>query len=253
MAFIKKQKLVEEVKEEPVVETITESVEDNLQSALLEVVADELSYVAKLNRMIELAEEAGKDDLVTALKKSRASMKTNIAEVYGKGKKILGLVEENEQEDEKEAVTEAVDPSKVYNGEKVSDIVSDYTVDLIGTDAANELEMLSRSFHANEDYTAEQIDAELNKYSIDPEAREAIETEISQLPDAKIERQQEFKMDMDNDIGLLEELKDEMRTFAGWDRLVNLIVALKGIEYDGQPGVCWGVNDYGKGKGTIIA
>ena len=63
MAFIKKQKLVEEVKEEPVVETITESVEDNLQSALLEVVADELSYVAKLNRMIELAEEAGKDDL----------------------------------------------------------------------------------------------------------------------------------------------------------------------------------------------
>ena len=128
MAFIKKQKLVEEVKE-PVVETITESVEDNLQSALLEVVADELSYVAKLNRMIELAEEAGKDDLVTALKKSRASMKTNIAEVYGKGKKILGLVEENEQEEEKESVTEAVDPSKVYNGEKVSDIVSDYTVD----------------------------------------------------------------------------------------------------------------------------
>ena len=252
MAFIKKQKLVEEVKEEPVVETITESVEDNLQSALLEVVADELSYVAKLNRMIELAEEAGKDDLVTALKKSRASMKTNIAEVYGKGKKILGLVEEDEKE-EKESVTEAVDPSKVYNGEKVSDIVSDYTVDLIGTDAANELEILSRSFNANEDYTAEQIDAELNKYSIDPETREAIETEISNLPDAKIERQQEFKMDMDNDIGLLEELKDEMRTFAGWDRLVNLIVALKGIEYDGHPGVCWGVNDYGKGKGTIIA
>lgn len=252
MAFIKKQKLVEEVKEEPVVETITESVEDNLQSALLEVVADELSYVAKLNRMIELAEEAGKDDLVSALKKSRASMKTNIAEVYGKGKKILGLVEENEQE-EKESVTEAVDPSKVYNGEKVSDIVSDYTVDLIGTDAANELEMLSRSFHAGEDYTAEQIDAELNKYSIDPETREAIETEISQLTDAKIERQQEFKMDMDNDIGLLEELKDEMKTFAGRDRLINLIVALKNIEYDGQPGVCWSVNDYGKGKGTIIA
>lgn len=252
MAFIKKQKLVEEVKEEPVVETITESVEDNLQSALLEVVADELSYVAKLNRMIELAEEAGKDDLVSALKKSRASMKTNIAEVYGKSKKILGLVEEDEKE-EKESVTEAVDPSKVYNGEKVSDIVSDYTVDLIGTDAANELEMLSRSFHAGEDYTAEQIDAELNKYSIDPETREAIETEISQLTDAKIERQQEFKMDMDNDIGLLEELKDEMKTFAGRDRLINLIVALKNIEYDGQPGVYWGVNDYGKGKGTIIA
>lgn len=252
MAFIKKQKLVEEVKEESVVETITESVEDNLQSALLEVVADELSYVAKLNRMIELAEEAGKDDLVSALKKSRASMKTNIAEVYSKSKKILGLVEEDEKE-EKESVTEAVDPSKVYNGEKVSDIVSDYTVDLIGTDAANELEMLSRSFHAGEDYTAEQIDAELNKYSIDPETREAIETEISQLTDAKIERQQEFKMDMDNDIGLLEELKDEMKTFAGRDRLINLIVALKNIEYDGQPGVCWGVNDYGKGKGTIIA
>ena len=66
MAFIKKQKLVEEVKEEPV-EVITESVEDNLQSALLEVVADELNYVAKLNRMIELAEEAGKEDLVEAL------------------------------------------------------------------------------------------------------------------------------------------------------------------------------------------
>ena len=68
MTFIKKQKLVEEIKEEPVVETITESVEDNLQSALLEVVADELSYVAKLNRMIELAEQAEKDDLVAALK-----------------------------------------------------------------------------------------------------------------------------------------------------------------------------------------
>lgn len=252
MAFIKKQKLVEEVKEEPVMETITESVDDNLQSALLEVVADELSYVAKLNRMIELAEQAEKDDLVAALKKSRASMKSNIAEVYGKGKKILGLTEENEEQ-EKEEVTEAVDPSKLYNGEKVADIISDYTVDFIGTEAANDLEMISQSFYADQDYTAEQIDAELNKYQLDPATREAIETEISQLPDAKQSRQQEFKSDMDSDISTLENIKDELGTFAARNRLVDLIIGLKNIEYDGQPGVCWGVNDYGQGKGTIIA
>ena len=251
MAFIKKQKLTEQVEEKPV-ETITESVEDNLQSALLEVVADELSYVAKLNRMIELAEQVGKEDLVSALKKSRASMKTNIAEVYSKSKKILGLSEEKEEEP-KEEVTEAVDPTKVYDGEKVSDIISDYTVDFLDTPAAEDLEMISQSFKANEDYTAEQIDAELNKYQLDVATREAIETEISQLPDAKQARQQEFKSDIDSDIASLENLVDGMITFAGWDRLTSLIHALKNIEYDGRPGVCWGVHDYGKGKGPIIA
>jgi len=252
MTFIKKQKLVEEIKEEPVVETITESVEDNLQSALLEVVADELSYVAKLNRMIELAEQAEKDDLVTALKKSRASMKTNIAEVYGKGKKILGLVEENEKE-EKEEVTEAVDPSKMYDGEKVADIISDYTVDFIGTEAANDLEMISQSFVYGQDYTAEQIDNELNKYQIDPQVREAIETEISQLPDAKQSRQQEFKSDIDSDIATLESIKDSLTTFAAQSRLTDLILNLQNIEYNGDAGVVWGKNDYGQNKGTIIA
>lgn len=252
MTFIKKQKLVEEIKEEPVVETITESVEDNLQSAMLEVVADELSYVAKLNRMIELAEEAGKDDLVTALKKSRASMKTNIAEVYSKSKKILGLTEEDQAE-EKEEVTEAVDPTKLYDGEKVADIISDYTVDFIGTEAANELEMIAHSFYTGEDYTAEQIDTELNKYQIDPDTREAIETEISQLPDAKQSRQQEFKSDLDSDISTLENIKDNLGTFAAQSRLIDLILSLKNIEYDGRPGVVWGKNDYGQGKGSIIA
>lgn len=248
MAFIKKQKLVEEIKEEPVVETITESVEDNLQSAMLEVVADELSYVAKLNRMIELAEQANKEDLVAVLKKSRASMKNNIAEVYSKSKKILGLTE-----DEKEEVTEAVDPSKLYDGEKVADIISDYTVDLIGTEAADDLEMIAHSFYTGEDYTAEQIDAELNKYQIDPATREAIETEISQLPDAKLSRQQEFKSDLDSDISTLENIKDNLGTFAAQSRLTDLILALKNIEYDGRPGVAWGKNDYGQGKGSIIA
>ena len=251
MAFIKKQKLVEETKEEAVVETITESVEDNLQSAMLEVVADELSYVAKLNRMIELAEQADKEDLVAALKKSRASMKSNIAEVYSKSKKILGLTED----EEKDEVTEAVDPSKLYDGEKIADIISDYTVDFIGTEAANDLEMIAQSFYAGEDYTAEQIDAELNKYQIDPATRESIETEISQLPDAKQSRQQEFKSDLDSDITTLKNIieGDGLFTFAAKTRLQELISALERIEYDGRPGVVWGKNDYGQNKGTIIA
>lgn len=248
MAFIKKQKLVEEVKEEPV-EVITESVEDNLQSALLEVVADELNYVAKLNRMIELAEEAGKEDLVEALRTSRASMKSNIAEVYGKGKKILGLTET----EEKEEVTEAVDPTKVYDGEKVADIISDFTVDIMGTQAAEELEMIASSFASDVDYTAEQIDEELNKYSIDPQTREEIETQISQLPDAKQARREEFKSDMDSDIAMLEELKDQFQTFAARERIINLIIDLKNIEHNGAKDTRWKVGDFGSGKGSIIA
>ena len=250
MAFIKKQKLVEEVKEEPVVETITESVEDNLQSALLEVVADELNYVAKLNRMIELAEQADKEDLVEALRSSRASMKNNIAEVYSKGKKILGLTE---KEEPKEEVTEAVDPAKVYDGEKVADIISDYTVDIMGTEAAEELEMIASSFASDVDYTAEQIDAELNKYSIDPQTREEIETAISQLPDAKQARREEFKSDMDSDIAMLEELKDQFQTFAARERIINLIIDLKNIEHNGEKSTQWRVGDFGSGKGPIIA
>ena len=248
MAFIKKQKLVEEVKEEPI-EVITESVEDNLQSALLEVVADELNYVAKLNRMIELAEEAGKEDLVEALRASRASMKSNIAEVYGKGKKILGLTET----EEKEEVTEAVDPTKVYDGEKVADIISDFTVDIMGTQAAEELEMIASSFDSDVDYTAEQIDEELNKYSIDPQTREEIETQISQLPDAKQARREEFKSDMDSDIAMLEELKDQFQTFAARERIINLIIDLKNIEHNGAKDTRWKVGDFGSGKGPIIA
>lgn len=252
MAFIKKQKLVEAVEEKPV-EVITESVEDNLQSALLEVVADELNYVAKLNRMIELAEQAEKSDLVDALKSSRASMKTNIAEVYSKGKKILGLTEENEEP--KEEVTEAVDPSKVYNGERVFDIISDFTIDILGTEAAEELESLAGSFTWDEDYTAEEIDTELNKYSIDPQTREEIETQISQLPDAKLARQEEFKSDMDNDISSLKSLieDEKLLTFAARERLLTLISNLQNIKYDGRSGVCWNISDYGKGKGPIIA
>ena len=250
MAFIKKQKIEEEVKE-VAQQPIVESVEDNLQSALLEVVADELNYVARLNRMIELAEEAGKDDLVKALKTSRKKMKTNIAEIYGKGKEVLGLVEEDEEP--KEAVTEAIDPTKTYNGEDVANIISDYTVDLIGSEAAHDIEMIARTFIATEDYTAEEIDAKLDQYQFDPAMRDEIETAISQLPDAKLSRQEEFKSDVDQDVAILEEIKDQLKTYAAWERVIHLKVALENLKYDGAPGVVWKKNDWGQNKGPIIS
>ena len=253
MAFIKKQKLIESI-EEKTTETITESVEDNLQSALLEVVADELSYVAGLNRMIELAEDAGKDDLVSALKKSRSSMKGSIAELYSKGKKILGI-EEEKVEESKEEFSEDIDNSKVYSGDKIFDIISNYTIDLLGTNAANDLEQLAYSFDRDMDYTAEQIDAELDKYQIDPSMLESIEMEISRLPDARQARREEFKSDMDSDVSTLKMIIEDSKlfTFAAQDRLIKLINDLEHIEYDGRPGVVWGKNDYGKNKGAIIA
>ncbi len=253
MTFIKKQKLVEEVKEEPIMETITESVEDNLQSALLEVVADELNYVAKLNRMIELAEEAEKDDLVAVLKSSRASMKGNIAEVYRKSKKILGLVEEDEEP--KEEVAEAVDPTKVYDGGKICDIISAHNVENLETNTAKILEDLGYSFDYGQDYTAQEIDEKIQNYNLDQETLEAIENEISALPDARQSRQQEFKSDLDSDVSTLESIVDENKllTYAAKNRLKELIFGLKHIEYNGEPGVVWNNNDSGKNNVKTIA
>lgn len=246
MAFIKKQKLVEEIKELSDTQIIAESTEDNLQSALLEIVADELAYVAKLNRMIELSEEAEKKDLISVLKKSRANMKSNIAELYNKSKKILGLEEDDGSD--KEEVTEAVDPSKVYNGEKIIDIVTQFTVNMSDETAAKDLESIYMSFIPKEDYTAEQIDAQLDKYDIDPQIREAIETEISQLPDAIEARKQEFKSDMDSDISILETLIEEEKfsTYAAKVRLRQLIDDLKSIKYDGSPDTSWNKDSNGK-------
>ena len=253
MAFIKKQKLVEEVKEEPVVETLTESVEDNLQSALLEVVSDELTYVAKLNRMIELAEQAEKKDLVDALKKSRAKIKRDIVEVYSKGKKILGLDDE-ETEEPKEEVTEAIDNTKVYSGSDVYEIITNYTIDFIDTDrdTYEALDSLARQFDDDEDYTAEQIDAELARYEIDAATLDSIENEISALPDARQSRIEEFKSDLDDDISTLEMMADidykKLNTYAAIDRVKNIINELKEFTYDGAPNTCWGPGNFKKDK-----
>ena len=113
--------------------------------------------------------------------------------------------------------------------------------------------MFAYIFFSCQDYTAEQIDAELAKYQLDPATLESIEAEISQLPDAKQSRQQEFKSDLDSDISTLEDAKENLFTFAALSRLSELIAGLKGIEYDGRPGVVWGKGDYGQNKGTIIS
>ena len=115
--------------------------------------------------------------------------------------------------------------------------------------------MIASSFASGVDYTAEQIDAELNKYQIDPATREAIENEISALPDAKNARSQEFKSDLDSDISTLRDIieEDKLLTYAAKNRLQELIAGLNNIEYNGQPGVVWGRNDWGQNKGTIIS
>lgn len=251
MTFIKKQK----IEEQAIVEEVQteEKHEENLQSVVLKVVSEQLEYVAKMNKAIDAASEAGKDDLVSVLKDSRAAMKKSIAELYRKSKDIIGF--EDFGNEEKESVTEAIDNSKVYEGNKVADIFSDFTVDLLGTDAADDLETIARYFDSDTDYTAEQIDSVIDGFQIDPAMREAIESEISALPDARQSRMQEFKSDLDSDITILESLADEdkLLTFAAKTRLLDLISGLKRIEYDGRPGVVWGKNDYGQNKGTIIA
>ena len=248
MAFIKKQKIVEEIEEKPT-EVITESVENNLQSALLEVVSDELTYVAKLNHMIELAEEAGKDDLVSALKKSRAKIKRDIVEIYSKGKKILGLNEEVDEEAKTE-VTEAIDNTKVYSGSDIYEIITNYTIDFIETDrdTYEALDSLARQFDDDEDYTAEQIDADIARYDIDAATLEAIENDISRLPDARQGRMEEFKSDLDDDISTLEMMADidykKLNTYAAIDRIKGVINELKEVSYDGAPNTCWGPSTY---------
>jgi rubrerythrin len=269
MAFIKK-KIITEAAGNPLEVAITQdqATTNIAQQGLLKLVEGEADAINQYDQAIALV-EASEDWLQNAalgtLKDIRREEKKHIAQLYTVIKKLPANEKDFEagekealtgKEEQKESITEAVAPNKKYNGSAISDIVAGLTISgETDPDAYEQLAELQLIFDPERDYTAEEVDAGLARFEIEPTVLEQIEQQISALPDAQQERVTDFQTDMSDDIAALEELLEDNKivTFAAATRLRELIDGLKQIKYDGSASVEWRLNRQGNPEKTMIA
>lgn len=154
-----------------------------------------------------------------------------------------------EAEEKKEEVKESVQLTESVT-EKIPDNTrtfdSDAIFELILTnfDPTPESEnIIYRLFNEGEELTAQEVDEKLAKVqailNISPENMETLETLIIQSRDPVTDRVSEFKLDIDNDIGLIRDTIENVNSQAAVSYLQEVISKLEALEYNGEKDIGW--------------
>lgn len=152
-------------------------------------------------------------------------------------------------EEKKEEVKESVQLTESVE-EKIPDNTrrfdSDTIFELILThfDPTPESETaIYRLFDEGEELTAEEVDEKLAKVqgimNISPENMETLETLIIQSKDPVVDRVSEFKLDIENDIGLIKDTIENVNSQAAVSYLQEVIEKLQALEYNGEKDIGW--------------
>lgn len=272
MTFIKKKpEVITEEAANPFEQSFETSsdITAKAQQALMKLVegeADAINQYEQAIEMVEASEAWLSEAVMPTLKDIRREEKKHLGQLYSKIRELPGGEEDfadGEEEaktgEEKESVQESVQGGKVYDGEKVYDIISDLTIDIdSGTQAWEEFGDLARSIDINTDYTAEELDAILSSYEIDSQTLMRIETLISELPDAREERIANFRSVISEEIETLKNILDgdnsvyAVHTYAARDRIMKMIDDLEKLSYDGSRNVVYDMRDWREGSGQTV-
>ena len=162
----------------------------------------------------------------------------------------------NKDKEKKEAtlmesiVEKNPDKTRLFNPDKIGDVISLYPkVKALDPLTAEQVEDLTYKYFYDEDadLTAQEVDLRLEDIikviKLSPEEQEELERQIIATTDPAIERIEEFKEDMSNDIGLLKGLIENLVTAPAVSKVWDIIHELETIEYNGEKDIGWKVSN----------
>lgn len=249
MRFIPKQKevLIEsvELKEtdaNPLDAGIVDSSKDELyKQAILKAIGSETAADVEYSQILNLEDNVSEDlknrfhdtlvDIRNEEIKHIAQLTEKVSELpdmkdaFEAGKKEAETGEDTEINEDKsvEEVKEAVEKERLYNRDKIIEIVAEYIDDNI--DSYLDLEKIFNI--ENTDLTAEQVDNFLlevvNRFNLSFDQLHDIEVKIVQTIDPVYDRIEDLKQNVDLDIYKLQSIKKELYSQRAKEKLTELI------------------------------
>ena len=277
MQFIKKQLLKEDYSNTEEKEVTTGSKDADYKQAILTAIGSETGAWNEYNAILEMEKDVSSDlvehfhntieDIRNEEMKhigqltEKASELPDMKDAYEAGKKEAEEgneesldnnketeekpVEEEQKEEVKESVqlTESVEEKTPDNTRRFdSDTILDIILNTFDP-TPNAEQVIYQLFNDGEELTAEQVDEKLAKVqaalNITPENMETLEVMIIQSKDPVVDRVQEFKLDIENDIGLIRNLIEDVNSQAAVSYLQEVIAKLETLEYNGEKDIGW--------------
>lgn len=277
MQFIKKQLLKEDYSNTEEKEVTTGSKDADYKQAILTAIGSETGAWNEYNTILEMEKDVSSDlvehfhntieDIRNEEMKhigqltEKASELPDMKDAYEAGKKeaeegneeSLDNNKETEEkpaeEEQKEEVKESVQLTESVK-EKTPDNTrrfdSDTILDIILNTfdpTPNAEQVIYQLFNDGEELTAEQVDEKLAKVqavlNITPENMETLEVMVIQSKDPVVDRVREFKLDIENDIGLIRNLIEDINSQAAVSYLQEVIAKLETLEYNGEKDIGW--------------
>lgn len=277
MQFIKKQLLKEDYSNTEEKEVTTGSKDADYKQAILTAIGSETGAWNEYNTILEMEKDVSSDlvehfhntieDIRNEEMKhigqltEKASELPDMKDAYEAGKKEAEEgneesldnnketeekpAEEEQKEEVKESVqlTESVEEKTPDNTRRFdSDTILDIILNTFDP-TPNAEQVIYQLFNDGEELTAEQVDEKLAKVqaalNITPENMETLEVMIIQSKDPVVDRVQEFKLDIENDIGLIRNLIEDVNSQAAVSYLQEVIAKLETLEYNGEKDIGW--------------
>lgn len=277
MQFIKKQPLKEDYSNTEEKEVTTGSKDADYKQAILTAIGSETGAWNEYNTILEMEKDVSSDlvehfhntieDIRNEEMKhigqltEKASGLPDMKDAYEAGKKEAEEgneesldrdveteekpAEEEQKEEVKESVqlTESVEEKTPDNTRRFdSDTILDIILNTFDP-TPNAEQVIYQLFNDGEELTAEQVDEKLAKVqaalNITPENMETLEVMIIQSKDPVVDRVQEFRLDIENDIGLIRNLIEDVNSQAAVSYLQEVIAKLEALEYNGDKDTGW--------------
>lgn len=269
MRLIKKQPLKEDYSVSTENKKIMTSSKDaNYKQAILAAIGSETGAWNEYNTILEMEKDVSSnlvehfhdtlEDIRNEEMKHIGQLTTKVSEIpemrdaYEAGKKEADEGNEesldNTEKPAKEVkesiqLTESV-TEKIPDNTRTFDSDAIFELILANFDPTPASEtVIYRLFNEDEELTAQEVDEKLAKVqailNISPENMETLETLIIQSRDPVTDRVSEFKLDIDNDIGLIRDTIENVNSQAAVSYLQEVIGKLEALEYNGEKDIGW--------------
>ena len=269
MRLIKKQPLKEDYsKSTEDKATMTNSKDANYKQAILTAIGSETGAWNEYNTILEMEKDVSPDlvehfhntieDIRNEEMKHVGQLTTKVSEIpemrdaYEAGKKeaeegneeSLDNAEKPTKEVKEsvqltESVTEKIpDNTRIFDSDTIFDLILTHFDLTPASETA-----IYRLFDEGEELTAQEVDEKLAKVqailNISPENMETLEALIIRSRDPVTDRVAEFKLDIDNDIGLIRDAMENVNSQAAVSYLQEVIDKLEALEYNGEKDIGW--------------
>lgn len=149
-----------------------------------------------------------------------------------------------------ERIVENVPQNRTYDSDNIAQIIA-AKYELTDEQYEDILNLFD-PFHIDE-ISAEDVDEGLErvskKYEFTPEERLEIENDIiANANNPMGDRKKEFDSDINFDINTLEDILENLNTYAAQERIKKIIEELKSIEYNGEKDIAWNPKYYDMNK-----